>query len=569
MMALEVTLDEMLGKGSYGMVYRASTPRHGAVAVKVLPFAPHEVSNDLKKELKLLQRCNSAYIVRAYGAFAKPKELWICMEYCDLGSLLDVMRSMDEPMPEDAVASACCDSVRGLAYMHTQIPKRVIIHRDIKSANILFNSEGRVKLADFGVAAQLNSTASKRSSVIGTPHWMAPEVIQNGKYDARADVWSLGVTAMEMAQCHPPHHEMHPVLKVLFAIASGAPPQLEKPERFSETFVDFVATALVKEPADRPTSTELLKHAFLQKAERAPLLALAERALYFKHNPKSRRNSEKATLSRGESDATLQRQESGGTLDGSTINGGTFCARSEGGTADGGTFCARGGDEGGTAGGTFCARGDTAGAGGSTMGGTFCARGDTAGAGGSTMGGTFCARANSDGGGTMGGTFCAAGSTMGGTFCACDAAAAAAGSGGDEAGGGTLKAGALALPRDSGGRAEMASAASQEELSVGRASEGDVPFGRSLVRTTLRAMDDSQLDLLIKENHFDEAMAPPRKPIERAASDDALFARATSNFNDVRATLRSKKVPHPDSVEPEASYGDDKGGDPGKNCVIS
>eukprot|EP00908_Phaeocystis_cordata_P021453 Transcript_3805.p1 GENE.Transcript_3805~~Transcript_3805.p1 ORF type:complete len:335 (-),score=108.32 Transcript_3805:98-1102(-) len=234
MMALEVTLEEMLGKGSYGMVYRATTPRHGEVAVKVLPWAPHEVSSELKKELKMLQRCNSAYIVRAYGAFPKPKELWICMEYCNLGSLLDVMRSMDEPLPEPAIAAAVHDAARGLSYMHSQ--KRVIIHRDIKSANILINSEGRVKLADFGVAAQLNSTASKRSSVIGTPHWMAPEVIQNGKYDARADVWSLGITAMELAQCRPPHHEMRPVLKVLFAIASGEPPQLEQPHDFSPTF---------------------------------------------------------------------------------------------------------------------------------------------------------------------------------------------------------------------------------------------------------------------------------------------------------------------------------------------
>ena len=109
-MALEVTLGEMLGKGSYGMVYNATTQRHGDVAVKVLPWAPHEVSSDRKRELKMLQRCNSAYIVRAYGAFAKPKELWICMEYLDLGSLLDVMRSMDEPLPEDAIATAVCDS---------------------------------------------------------------------------------------------------------------------------------------------------------------------------------------------------------------------------------------------------------------------------------------------------------------------------------------------------------------------------------------------------------------------------------------------------------------------------
>ena len=362
--SLEVELKELLGKGSYGMVYRGLTPRHGSVAVKVLPWALNEVSSELKKELKLLQRCNSAYIVRAFGAFAKPKELWIVMEYCDLGSLLDVMRSMDEPLPEAAIAAACSDSLRGLSYMHTQ--KRGIIHRDIKSANILLNSEGRVKLADFGVAAQLNSTASKRNTVIGTPHWMSPEVISNGKYDARADVWSLGITAIELAQGRPPHHAMRPVLKVLFAIVSGEPPQLDAPDDFSELFCDFLGAALTKDTEQRPTSGELLQHPFLAAAQRSALLNLAERALYYKNNPKPRAKSgEGATLRRSESDATLRRddgtlQQDDGTLqqdDGTTTNGGgTFCA----GDTEGGTFCARA-----TGCGTFCAAGSTA-------GGTFC-----------------------------------------------------------------------------------------------------------------------------------------------------------------------------------------------------
>ena len=355
--SLEVELKELLGKGSYGMVYRGLTPRHGSVAVKVLPWALNEVSSELKKELKLLQRCNSAYIVRAFGAFAKPKELWIVMEYCDLGSLLDVMRSMDEPLPEAAIAAACSDSLRGLSYMHTQ--KRGIIHRDIKSANILLNSEGRVKLADFGVAAQLNSTASKRNTVIGTPHWMSPEVISNGKYDARADVWSLGITAIELAQGRPPHHAMRPVLKVLFAIVSGEPPQLDAPDDFSELFCDFLSAALTKDTEQRPTSGELLQHPFLAAAQRSALLNLAERALYYKNNPKPRAKSgEDATLRRSESDATLRRDD--GTLqqdDGTMANGGGTCCT---GDTESGTFCARA-----TGCGTFCAAGSTA-------GGTFC-----------------------------------------------------------------------------------------------------------------------------------------------------------------------------------------------------
>ena len=203
------------------MPHRARTPDEQTGSQAGLVWSATHTFEPRLGQLKLLQRCNSAYIVRAFGAFAKPKELWIVMEYCDFGSLLDVMRSMDEPLTEGAIAAACSDSVRGLWYMHSQ--KRAIIHRDIKSANILLNSEGRVKLADFGVAAQLNSTASKRNSVIGTPHWMAPEVISNGKYDARADVWSLGITAIELAQGRPPHHGMRPVLKVSHAPQAAAP----------------------------------------------------------------------------------------------------------------------------------------------------------------------------------------------------------------------------------------------------------------------------------------------------------------------------------------------------------
>ena len=493
--SLEVELKELLGKGSYGMVYRGLTPRHGEVAVKVLPWALNEVSSELKKELKLLQRCDSAYIVRAFGAFAKPKELWIVMEYCNLGSLLDVMRSMDEPLPEGAIAAACSDSLRGLSYMHTQ--KRGIIHRDIKSANILLNSEGRVKLADFGVAAQLNSTASKRNTVIGTPHWMSPEVISNGKYDARADVWSLGITAIELAQGRPPHHAMRPVLKVLFAIVSGEPPQLDAPDDFSQSFRDFLSAALTKDTEQRPVSGELLKHPFLAAAQRSALLNLAERALYYKNNPKPRATSgEDATLRRGENDATLQRddgtlQQGAGTM---TNGGGTFC----GGDTEGGTFCA-----GATEGGTFCA--------GATEGGTFCAGG--------TGGGTFCA------GGTGGGTFCAgdagsgifytAGSSAGGTFCAHPQGGAGAASSEIL---GTLRAGA-SRPRC-------------DAVSTGVSTMPPIyPVTRM---THGGSMDDSQLNLSrLTRARFTEMGegegAPPR--LRRAASDDALFERAVGCFD--------------------------------------
>ena len=524
--SLEVELKELLGKGSYGMVYRGLTPRHGSVAVKVLPWALNEVSSELKKELKLLQRCNSAYIVRAFGAFAKPKELWIVMEYCDLGSLLDVMRSMDEPLPEAAIAAACSDSLRGLSYMHTQ--KRGIIHRDIKSANILLNSEGRVKLADFGVAAQLNSTASKRNTVIGTPHWMSPEVISNGKYDARADVWSLGITAIELAQGRPPHHAMRPVLKVLFAIVSGEPPQLDAPDDFSEFFCDFLSAALTKDTEQRPTSGELLQHPFLAAAQRSALLNLAERALYYKNNPKPRAKSgEGATLRRSESDATLRRddgtlQQDDGTLQqdaGTTTNGG----------------------------------------------GTFCA--------GDTEGGTFCARA------TGCGTFCAAGSTAGGTFCPAHPQGGAGAASVEMLG--TLRAGA-SRPRCVAVSTESSTDLYHTVYPMPALPKGLSPRRGSAVYPVLPpiypvarmthggSMDDSQLNLShLTRERFDEsesgvgdAGAPPR--LIRAASDDALFERAVSRFD-----TREGKIRPPGEETWEAMSPGGSRANVNANCTIS
>ena len=263
--SLDVELGEQLGRGSYGTVFRAAAAKVGGpCAVKILPWGPADVTADMKRELKLMQRCSSDYLIRAHGAFSKPKELWIVMELCTHGSLLDVMRATEHTLTEAAVAAACRDACHGLHYLHTHAKGRVI-HRDIKCANLLLSAEhgGRVKLADFGVAAQLNSTASKRNSVIGTPHWMAPEVVQNGHYDARADVWSLGIAAMEMAQARPPLIHVRPVLRVMFSIAQNPPPTLDEPALFSDALNAFVAATLVKDANERPTADATLRHPFL------------------------------------------------------------------------------------------------------------------------------------------------------------------------------------------------------------------------------------------------------------------------------------------------------------------
>ncbi|CAL5399285.1 unnamed protein product [Camellia sinensis] len=260
-----------LGKGSYGSVYKARDIRTSElVAIKVISLCEGEEGyEEIRGEIEMLQQCSHPNVVRYLGSYQGEEYLWIVMEYCGGGSVADLMNVTDEPLEESQIAFICREALKGLSYLHSIFK----VHRDIKGGNILLTEQGEVKLGDFGVAAQLTRTMSKRNTFIGTPHWMAPEVIQESRYDGKVDVWALGVSAIEMAEGLPPRSTVHP-MRVLFMISIEPAPMLEDKEKWSLVFHDFVAKCLTKEPRLRPTASEMLKHKFIERCKAEPSVML-------------------------------------------------------------------------------------------------------------------------------------------------------------------------------------------------------------------------------------------------------------------------------------------------------
>ncbi|XP_063236828.1 mitogen-activated protein kinase kinase kinase kinase 5-like isoform X13 [Bacillus rossius redtenbacheri] len=269
----EYELIQRIGSGTYGDVYKAKRlSTNDLAAIKVIKLEPGDDFAIIQQEILMMKDCRHPNIIAYYGSYLRRDKLWICMEYCGGGSLQDIYH-ITGPLTEQQISYMCRETLHGLAYLHSMGK----MHRDIKGANILLTENGDVKLADFGVSAQITATINKRKSFIGTPYWMAPEVAaveRKGGYNQLCDIWAIGVTAIELAELQPPMFDLHPMRALFLMSKSGfKPPTLKDRDKWSPTFHNFVKVALTKNPKKRPTAEKLLLHPFFH-GEMSKRLAL-------------------------------------------------------------------------------------------------------------------------------------------------------------------------------------------------------------------------------------------------------------------------------------------------------
>uniref|UniRef100_H3C1I0 Mitogen-activated protein kinase kinase kinase kinase n=1 Tax=Tetraodon nigroviridis TaxID=99883 RepID=H3C1I0_TETNG len=259
----EYELIHQIGCGTYGKVLKARNMETSELAaIKILELEPGNDITCIQQEITMMKECKHKNIVAYFGSYHRNTKLWICMEYCGGGSLQDIYY-VTGSLKEKQIAYVCRETLQGLHHLH----ETGKMHRDVKGANILLTQQGEVKLADFGVAAEISASVAKRKSFIGTPYWMAPEVVaveKKGGYNHLCDIWALGITAIELAELQPPMFDLHPMRALMLMSKSNFhPPRLRDKSKWSSCFQNFVKMAVTKNPRKRPSAETLLQHAFV------------------------------------------------------------------------------------------------------------------------------------------------------------------------------------------------------------------------------------------------------------------------------------------------------------------
>ncbi|GAP89693.2 putative STE STE20 PAKA protein kinase [Rosellinia necatrix] len=290
---LSYSKQKKIGQGASGSVYVAKV-KEGAVspvardvlrnfgsraqvAIKQMDLAHQPRKELIVNEIMVMKDSKHRNIVNFLDAFLRNNnsELWVVMEYMEGGALTDVIDN-NPIITEEQISTICLETCRGLQHLHSQN----IIHRDIKSDNVLLDARGNVKITDFGFCAKLTETKSKRATMVGTPYWMAPEVVKQKEYGPKVDIWSLGIMAIEMIESEPPYLNEEP-LKALYLIATNGTPRLKKPEKLSKELKAFLSVCLCVDVKSRASADELLQHDFLKHG--CPLPSLSELLAFRKH----------------------------------------------------------------------------------------------------------------------------------------------------------------------------------------------------------------------------------------------------------------------------------------------